>query len=201
MITNGENTNYIKDIVKIVKKLFVGQAEKKPKVTEMLCSIKTVKHVCVNWLNSKSNTTFKTTLLLFFALIVSRLLPLPPNSEPLLGLAVLTPYLSKNSLAFLFPLSVMFVSDIFLGFHGSMIMTYSALALAPFISKFIANKYASLFSSWIVWHIMANIGQLYPPFSPEALLFDVRFLLSGLSIVILFDLVQKFISTNLSYNK
>ncbi len=201
MITNGGNTNYIKNIVRIVKRLFVGQAEKKPKDTEMLCSIKTVKHVCVKWLNSKSNTTFKTTILLFFALIVSRLLPLPPNSEPLLGLAVLTPYLSKNSLAFLFPLSIMFVSDIFLGFHGSMIMTYSALAIAPFISKLIANKYASLFSSWIVWHIMANIGHLYPPFSPEALLFDVRFLLSGLSIVLLFDLVQKFISTNLSYNK
>ena len=155
----------------------------------------------MNWWNLKLNTTFKATAILFIALIVSRLLPLPPNSEPLLGLAVLTPYLSKNNLAFLFPLSVMFVSDIFLGFHSSMIMTYSALALAPFISKVFDNKYIALSSSWLVWHIMANIGQLYPPFSPEALLFDIRFFISGLSIIVLYDLVQKLLSTNLSYNK
>jgi len=132
---------------------------------------------------------------------VSRLLPLPPNSEPLLGLAVLTPYLTKNNLAFLLPLGVMFVSDLFIGFHNSMLMTYSALALTPFISKMLDSKYVSLLSSWLVWHVMANAGQWFPPFSPEALLFDIRFLISGLSIVVLFDVVQKMTSTNLQYNK
>ena len=62
------------------------------------------------------NETIKAGIILFGALVLSRLLPLPANSEPLLGLAVLTPYLSKNNLAFLFPLGVMFVSDLFLGF-------------------------------------------------------------------------------------
>ena len=136
------------------------------------------------------NQTVKAGLLLFGALVLSRLLPLPANSEPLLGLAVLTPYLSKNNLAFLFPLGVMFVSDLFLGFHNSMLMTYSALALAPFISKTLDNKYLSLGSSWLVWHIMANTGQWYPPFSPEALLFDIRFLLSGLTVVVLLSLIH-----------
>jgi len=32
--------------------------------------------------------TFKAGLILFGALVISRLLPLPANSEPLLGLAV-----------------------------------------------------------------------------------------------------------------
>jgi hypothetical protein len=136
------------------------------------------------------NETVKTGIILFGALVLSRLLPLPANSEPLLGLAVLTPYLSKNNLAFLFPLGVMFVSDLFIGFHNSMLMTYSALALAPFISKTLDNKYLSLGSSWLVWHIMANAGQWYPPFSPEALLFDVRFLLSGLGVVALYDVTR-----------
>ena len=49
------------------------------------------------------NGTIKAGIILFGALVLSRLLPLPANSEPLLGLAVLTPYLSKNNLAFLFP--------------------------------------------------------------------------------------------------
>jgi predicted MPP superfamily phosphohydrolase len=137
------------------------------------------------------NKTIKAGIILFGALVLSRLLPLPANSEPLLGLAVLTPYLSKNNLAFLLPLGVMFISDLFLGFHNSMVMTYSALALAPFISKTLDNKYIALGGSWLVWHVMANAGQWYPPFSPEALLFDIRFLLSGLTIVVLYDIMSK----------
>ena len=95
----------------------------------------------------KMTGTIKAGLFLFGALVLSRLLPLPANSEPLLGLAVLTPYLTKNNLAFLLPLSVMFVSDLFIGFHNSMIMTYSALALAPFISKLTTDKYIALLGS------------------------------------------------------
>ena len=135
----------------------------------------------------------KVGLILFGLLVVSRLLPLPPNTEPLLGLAVLTPYLSKNNLAFILPLLVMFISDLFLGFHNSMLMTYSALAIAPFISRLLEGKiYLSLISSWLVWHVMANLGQAYPPFSLEALVFDLRFLASGLSIVILYDIVNRY---------
>ena len=137
------------------------------------------------------NGTIKAGIILFGALVLSRLLPLPANSEPLLGLAVLTPYLTKNNLAFLFPLGVMFVSDIFLGLGSWMLMTYSALAIAPFISKAIDNKYLALGGSWLMWHVMANTGQWYPPFSPEALLFDVRFLLSGLTVVVLYDILSK----------
>ena len=145
------------------------------------------------------NKTFKTSLVLFGALVISRLLPLPANSEPLLGLAVLTPYLSKNNLAFLLPLAVMFVSDLFIGFHNSMLMTYSALALAPFISKLLAGRmYTSLLGSWLVWHVMANAGQLYPPFSIEALAFDIKFLVSGLTIVVLYDAMRRLWQTALT---
>ena len=138
------------------------------------------------------NNTIKTGLLLFGALVLSRLLPLPANSEPLLGLAVLTPYLTKNNLAFLFPLGVMFISDLVIGFHNSMLMTYTALAVAPFISTMLKGKvYQSLIGSWLVWHVMANIGLTYPPFSLEALLFDMRFLASGLSVVVLYDIMRR----------
>ena len=201
MTQNGGSISYIKNIVTTVKKLFVGQVENEQKDIAIQCLTKTAKHVWNNQLNLKSNTTFRSGLLLFGALVISRLLPLPPNSEPLLGLAVLTPYLSKNNLAFLFPLAVMFVSDIFIGFHNSMLMTYSALALAPFISRALESKYTSLLGSWLVWHVMANVGQYYPPFSIEALLFDVKFLVSGLGVVVLYDIVQKLLSFNFQYNK
>ena len=140
--------------------------------------------------------TFKAGIILFGALVVSRFLPLPANSEPLLGLAVLAPYLSKNNLAFLFPLAVMFISDLFIGFHNSMLMTYSALALAPFISRALDSKYIALGSSWLVWHVMANLGQWFPPFSPEALLFDMRLLASGLAVVVMYDIADRMLSQN-----
>ena len=134
----------------------------------------------------------KAGLILFGLLVVSRLLPLPPNTEPLLGLAVLTPYISKNNLAFILPLLVMFISDLFLGFHSSMLMTYSVLAIAPFVSKLLHGKlYISLMSSWLIWHVMANLGQVYPPFSLEALVFDLRFLASGLGVVMLYDITKR----------
>ncbi len=201
MIQNGENTNYIKDIVKVVKRLFVGQVENEQKDTSEQCLTKTVNPVWNKQLNLKLNTTFKAGLLLFGALVISRLLPLPANSEPLLGLAVLTPYLTKNNLAFLMMPAVMLVSDLFLGFGSWMWLTYPALMIATFISKFNKNKYTSLLGSWLVWHIMANTGQWFPPFSPEALLFDIRFLISGLAVVVLYDVVQKSATYTAHYNK
>tara|TARA_B100001094_G_C17923224_1_gene666986 strand:+ start:345 stop:791 length:447 start_codon:yes stop_codon:yes gene_type:complete len=137
------------------------------------------------------NQTVKAGLILFGALVLSRLLPLPANSEPLLGLAVLAPYLTKNSFAFLMMPAVMFVSDILLGFGSWMWVTYPALAIATFISKALPNKYVALGSSWLVWHVMANAGQWFPPFSPEALLFDIRFLASGLTVVVLYDIMSR----------
>ena len=135
--------------------------------------------------------TIKAGLILFGVLVISRLLPLPPNSEPILGLAVLTPYLSKNNLAFLMMPAVMFVSDIFLGFGSWIWFTYSALALATLISNTISNKYVSLLISWFMWHILANTGQWFPPFSPEALLFDLNLLASGLGVIFLYDLTRR----------
>ena len=135
--------------------------------------------------------TINASVLLFAGLVISRLLPLPDNSEPLLGLAVLTPYLTKSNLAFLYPLGVMFISDIFLGFGNWIFYTYTALALAPFISKEINNKYVALGCSWLVWHVLANIGQTYAPFTAQSLLFDIKLLVSGLSVVVMYDLLRR----------
>ena len=200
MITNGGNTNYIKDIVKIVKRLFVGQAESTQKDTSKQCSIKSATPVYKK-LSEENPSTIKAGIFLFGMLVFGRLLPLPANSEALLGSAVITPYVSRINLAFILPLAVMFVSDIFLGFGSWAWFTYSALLLAPFISTYLKSKYSSLLSSWLVWHVLANTGQTYPPFSPEALIFDINFLLSGFVVLVLYDVIQKYLNPNLIYNK
>jgi len=135
--------------------------------------------------------TINASVLLFAGLVISRLLPLPDNSEPLLGLAVLTPYLTKSNLAFLYPLGIMFVSDMFLGFGWWMPFTYTALALAPFISKAIDNKYVALCCSWLVWHVLANAMGPEAPFTAGSLIFDIRLLVSGLSVVVMYDLLRR----------
>ena len=99
--------------------------------------------------------------------------------------------LTNHKLAFLLTPAIMFASDLFLGFGNWIWFTYPALAIASFISEKMSNKYISLLYGWLVWHVMANLGQIYPPFSLEALLFDLRFLASGLGIVILYDIAQK----------
>ena len=86
---------------------------------------------------------------------------------------------------------VMFVSDIFLGLGSWMWFTYSALAIAPFISKAIDNKYIALGCSWLVWHILANLMGPAAPFTAGSLLFDIKLLVSGLSVVILYDIASK----------
>ena len=133
-----------------------------------------------------------TPILLFGVLVISRLMPLPPNSEVLLGLGVVAPYISKSNWSIMFPALIMFVSDIFLGFHNSMLMTYTALTLAGVISKVLVDKlYTSLLCSWLVWHVLANVGQTYAPFTAESLIFDIRLLVSVLSVVVMYDLLRR----------
>ena len=133
-----------------------------------------------------------TPILLFGVLVISRLMPLPPNSEVLLGLGVVAPYISKSNWSIMFPALIMFVSDIFLGFQNSMLMTYTALTLAGVISKVLVDKlYTSLLCSWLVWHVLANVGQTYAPFTAESLIFDIRLLVSGLSVVVMYDLLRR----------
>ena len=143
----------------------------------------------------------KSLLFLFTALVLSRLLPLPPNSEPLLGLAVIAPHLAKSLWVWFAPLLVMLASDIIIGFHGHMMFTYTALAIAPFISKYINNMYTALGCSWLVWHVLANFGQTYPPFSVEALFFDTRLFVSGLLVIITLDILRKVMYNGKSYGK
>ena len=135
--------------------------------------------------------TIKLGLLLFVALVISRLLPLPVNSEPLLGLAVLIPYLTKSNLAILMMPLVMFVSDLFLGFGSWIWFTYPALAIATVISQNISNKYIALIYSWFVWHISANLIADYPPLSDQALACDLRLFLSGVTVVVLYDIMRR----------
>ena len=49
--------------------------------------------------------------------ILTRLIPHPPNFTPILSFALLSGVYSKNNLGIFIPISIMLLSDMFLGSH------------------------------------------------------------------------------------
>ncbi len=77
-------------------------------------------------------------ILLFLALVLlvagSRTLPHPPNFTPLMAIAVFSgAFLGSRTMAYLFPLSAMVISDLFIGFHSFSAVVYISMIPAVFL--------------------------------------------------------------------
>ena len=84
-------------------------------------------------------TKHKIVLFIYFIglIALSRIIPHPPNFTPVLAMAVFMPYLTRNLYsAMLVPLSAMFVSDLYLGFHSSMFWVYGSILLSTTLSQY-----------------------------------------------------------------
>ena len=142
---------------------------------------------------------FKSAGLLLGCILLSRFI-LPANITPLIAMAVFMPYLTSNKqLQMFLPVSMMFITDIFLGFYSTMWLTYTTMGLIGFISRALNNgEYSTLMGSSVLsvvlWHLIVNIPGPYPPLSPEALVFDLRLLGSTLVFASMFYAVQKVIT-------
>ena len=84
-------------------------------------------------------TKQKIVLFVYFIglIALSRIIPHPPNFTPVIAMAIFMPYLTSNLYsAILVPLSAMFVSDLYLGFHSSMFWVYGSILLGTTLSHF-----------------------------------------------------------------
>ena len=103
-------------------------------------------------------------LLLIILGVITRLIPHPPNFTPILSIALLSSLYFKNKFSIVLPLSIMFLSDIFIGGHLATPWVYSSIILIYLIGlKFIKNnsfKYILIYSflSSIVFFIITNLG-------------------------------------------
>jgi hypothetical protein len=87
---------------------------------------------------------------------------------------------------------ILAVTDVFfLGLYAHMPVVYACMFSAYFIGKYMNNVYASGATSVLVWHVLVNMGLTFPPFSPEAMLFDMRLLVSTLAFTALLDVTQR----------
>lgn len=140
----------------------------------------------------------KEFILLFGVLVASRLVGLPANFTPLLAMAVFAP---KMNVGVWLPLSVLAVTDIILGVYNIMPLVYVMMIIAYYTSSAIRNTYIAGASSVLLWHIIINgavviAGPGFAPFTPEAILFDLRLLVSTLAFTALFNLTQRLTQKN-----
>jgi hypothetical protein len=103
-------------------------------------------------------------VLVVLGAVLIRFLPHPANVAPIAAMALFGgAYLNKKYAVFL-PLTVMLISDLFLGFHKVMPFVYGSFLLASIIGISLKNKVnpknvlgASLLSS-IIFYIVTNFG-------------------------------------------
>lgn len=101
---------------------------------------------------------------LILVLSFSRAIPHPPNFTPILAVGIFSGFFFRNFfLSSFIVLSSMFVGDLYLGFHGTMVFTYTALIVSVLIGALIKNFkfkelfFTSLFSSFCFF-IITNFG-------------------------------------------
>ena len=140
----------------------------------------------------------KSTGLILGCILLSRFI-MPANITPLIAIAVFLPFVTSNkNIQTFLPVSLLFVTNIFLGFYSTMWLVYGTMALIGVVSRVLNNgQYQRLMGtsvlSVVLWHLIVNIPGPYPPLSAEALVFDIRLLMSTLAFTTLFYTVQKLV--------
>ena len=113
-------------------------------------------------------------LAIIFGAAALRLLPHPSNFTPIGALALFAgAYFDDKRWAFIVPLAAMFLSDILIGFHGQMPITYGAFAVIVCMGFLLREKKTALrvtsasLAAATFFFIVSNFGvwafdRLYP---------------------------------------
>lgn len=121
-----------------------------------------------------NSNNYIAIVLMAIVAIASRLLPHPPNMTAVMAVALFAgARITNTKLAMAFPLLIMILSDIFLGFHSSQLVVYgcilavSVLGLSlrnstsftkPLAMSFIGSLFFFLITNFAVW----LGGTMYP---------------------------------------
>jgi len=97
--------------------------------------------------------------------VISRLLPHLPNVTPVAAIALFGgTYISRKSLAFLFPIGILFISDLYIGIYPEIYAVYSSFAMIVLIGFLLRKKDSVLnitlasLSSSIIFFIITNFA-------------------------------------------
>lgn len=97
--------------------------------------------------------------------LFARFLPHPANFAPIAAIALFSARYLPKKFAFILPLSIMFISDLFLGFYGlEMFFVYGSFIIAGIIGLLNRNQKVSSFipftsfSSSVIFFLVTNFG-------------------------------------------
>ena len=108
--------------------------------------------------------TLKSCWLLLLCLIVARFIGFPANFTPILACAVFLPFMTDNKYIQMFlPVSIMIVTDPFLGLYSAMPVVYLCIIAASVVSSLFKNyNYKNMILSGLIsvgiWHILVNFS-------------------------------------------
>ena len=110
---------------------------------------------------------------IIFLVSLTRIFPHPPNFTPILALAIFGgAFLPNKKTALFLPISAMFLSDLFIGFHSQIFAVYSSIILLSYLGNIVEKKnirniaIAGILGS-LIFFIITNFsvwlgGMLYP---------------------------------------
>ena len=110
-------------------------------------------------MNYLKGIIFLTTLL-----ILSRIIPHPPNFTPILAGIIFLPFIKRDIKFSVFvPLGAMLISDFIIGMHSIMLWTYGPIIILSLLSYFFTNAKASRIASLAiaspaVFYLISNFG-------------------------------------------
>ena len=137
----------------------------------------------------------------FFMAVValSRFMDLPANFTPVIAAAVFLPVISRGLYFSILPVVVLFVTDLVLGFHETMLYTYGAVLLIGLFAQLVRFSLGvKALSGVLIWHLIVNYGVYLHSVPTRSLIdvyvsawpFDFRLLVSTLLFTSLFWLIK-----------
>tara|TARA_B100001029_G_C14999677_1_gene417282 strand:+ start:476 stop:961 length:486 start_codon:yes stop_codon:yes gene_type:complete len=103
----------------------------------------------------------KTAILIFSALAITRFVPHPPNFTSLIALSFYVPALFGYRYIPVLILSF-FITDLFIGFHSTLLFTWGSVLMISLISKFFSGTILTRISGALlgacIFYIITNFG-------------------------------------------
>ena len=110
-------------------------------------------------------TKLLTISAIIFVLAIFRLLPHLPNVSPVAAMALFGgAYFADKRMAFIVPFVALFLTDLVLGLHNSMVFVYAGFALTVVIGFLLKNRVSitntafSMVASSVMFFLLTNFG-------------------------------------------
>ena len=111
-------------------------------------------------MKSPFNKSQKIVLAIIIFGILARLIPHPPNFSPITAIALFSGLNFKNKkFAFLIPILILFISDLFIGISVINIFVYSGFLLVVQLgSKIRSIRFLNIILASLIFFIISNFG-------------------------------------------